>query len=78
MVIISCGNKRKFHFFTLLPTLLKLNLLGGMQTSIATLEISMEFPQKIKSGTFDPAISLLGIYLKKPKTLIRKNICTKE
>ena len=25
---------------------------------------------------FDPATPLLGIYLKKPKTLIQKNICT--
>ena len=25
---------------------------------------------------YDPATPLLGIYPKKPKTLIRKNICT--
>ena len=25
---------------------------------------------------YDPAIPLLGIYLKKPETLILKNICT--
>ena len=36
----------------------------------------MEIPQKIKKGiTYDPEISLLGIYLKKVKTLIRKDIC---
>ena len=25
---------------------------------------------------YDPVIPLLGVYLKKPKTLIQKNICT--
>ena len=37
----------------------------------------MEFPQIIKNGTpYDPVIALLGIiYLKKPETLIGKNIC---
>ena len=28
----------------------------------------MEVPQKIKNRTYDPAIPLLGIYLKKMKT----------
>ena len=48
-----------------------------MQTGIATVENSMEIPQKIKKGTpLDPAIPLLGIDPKEPKTLIRKNIST--
>ena len=35
------------------------------------------FLRKLKMDLpFDPAISLLGIYLNNPKTLIRKNICT--
>ena len=52
-------------------------LLVGMQTSAATVESSMEFPQKIKNGsTFDPGIPLPGIYLKESKILTRKNIST--
>ena len=52
-------------------------LLVGMQTGVATVENSMEIPQKITNGSaFDPAISLLGIYPKEPKTLIQKNIST--
>ena len=52
-------------------------LLVGMQIGAATVESSMEIPQKIKNGLpFDPAILLLGIYLKEPKTLIQKNIST--
>ena len=53
-------------------------LMVGMQTDAATVENSMEFPQKTKSGTafFDPAIPLLGLYPKDPETLIRKNLCT--
>ena len=40
-------------------------LLVGMQTGAATVENSMEFPQKAKNGTpFDPAIPLLGLYSK--------------
>ena len=50
-------------------------LLVEMQTGTATLESSMEIPQKIKNSLpFDPAISLLGIYLEEAKTLIQKNI----
>ena len=51
-------------------------LLVGMQIILATVENSMEIPQKIKAGSafFDPVIPLLGIYLKKPKILIKKNI----
>ena len=46
----------------------------GMQIGEATVESSMEIPQKIKNeSTFDPAIPLLGIYLKEPKSLVQKN-----
>ena len=48
-------------------------LLVGMQTGAATVESSMEISQKMDLP-FDPAILLLGIYPKKPKTLIQKNI----
>ena len=52
-------------------------LLVGMQTGTATVENSMKFPQKIKNGTaFDPAIPLLGIYPKNPKTPVQKNVCS--
>ena len=38
---------------------------------------SVEVPPKIKTELpQDPAILLLGVYLKKPKTLIRKDTCT--
>ena len=48
-----------------------------MQTGAATVENSMEFPQKTKDGTaFDPAILLLGLYPKNPETPIQKNLCT--
>ena len=47
------------------------SLLVGMQIDAATVESSMEIPQKIKNGyDLDPAIPLLGIYLKEPKMLI--------
>ena len=46
-------------------------LLVGMQTGAATVESSMELPQKIKNGTpQDPAIP----FLKNPKILIQKSI----
>ena len=46
-------------------------LLVGMQIAAATVESSMEIPQKIKNRTaFDPVIPFLGIYPKEPKTLI--------
>ena len=52
-------------------------LLVGMQTGEATVENSMEFPQKLKMELpFDPAIPLLGLYLKNPETPIQKNLCT--
>ncbi len=51
-------------------------LLVGMQTGAATVGRNMELPQKIKNGTsYDQAIPVLGIYLKKSKRLIQKNIC---
>ena len=44
-------------------------LLVGLQTGAATVENSMEFPQKIKNETaFDLAIPLLGLYPKNPET----------
>ena len=52
-------------------------LLVEMQTGAATLENSMEVPQKIKNRTtYDPAIVLLGIYPKDTKRLIRRGTCT--
>ena len=52
-------------------------LLVGMQTGPATVENNMKIPEKLKTDLpFDPAIPLLGIYLKEPKTLIRKNKST--
>ena len=52
-------------------------LLVGMQIGAATVKSSMEIPQKVKMELpSDPGIPLLGIYLKKPETLIWENICT--
>ena len=52
-------------------------LLVGMKTGAATVENSMEFPQKIKmEPLFDLALPLLGLYPKNPETLIQKNLCT--
>ena len=52
-------------------------LLVGMQTGTATVENSMEFPQKTKNELlFDSVIPLLGLYPKDPKTPILKNLCT--
>ena len=52
-------------------------LLMGIQIGAATLENSMEIPQKLKMDLpFDPAIPLLGIYPEKSETLIEKNIST--
>ena len=48
-----------------------------MQTGVATVENSMEFPQKTKNGIpFDLAIPLLGLYPKNTETPIQKNLCT--
>ena len=53
-------------------------LLVGMQTGVATVENSMEFPQKTKNGTaLWPSNSAAGIiYPKNPETPIQKNLCT--
>ena len=52
-------------------------LLVEMQIGAATVEKSMEFPQKTKNGSpFDPAIPLLGLYPKNPETPIQKNLYT--
>ena len=49
----------------------------GMKTGAATLENSMEFPQKIKIEIhYDPAIELVGIYPKDTKMLLRRGTCT--
>ena len=48
-------------------------LLVGMQIGEATVENTMEFPQKTKNGiAFDPAIPLLGLYPKSPETLSKR------
>ena len=47
-----------------------------MQTGEATVENSMEFPEKLKMELpFDPAILMLGLYPKSPETPIQKNLC---
>ena len=52
-------------------------LLVGLQTGAATMENSMEFPQKTEMELpFDPAIPLLGLYPKNPETPIQKNLIT--
>ena len=52
-------------------------LLVGMQTGTATLENSMEVPQKIKNKLpYDPAIALLGIYPRDTGVLFRRDTCT--
>ena len=52
-------------------------LLVGMHRGAATVESSMEIPQKIKNGWPSDLVNpLLGIYLKEPETLIQKNIST--
>ena len=52
--------------------------LVGMQIGVATVENSMEFPQKIKNGTaFRPGNSTAGtIHPKNPETSIQRNLCT--
>ena len=52
-------------------------LLVGMQAGAATLENSMEVPQKTKNRTtLDPAIVLLGIYPQDTGVLFRRDTCT--
>ena len=49
----------------------------GMQTDAATVENSIEFPQKTKDGTaFQSSDPTAGIYPKNPETPIQKNLCT--
>ena len=51
--------------------------LVGMQTAVATVGNSMEFPQKLQMELpFDPAIPLLGLCHENPETPIQKNLCT--
>ena len=48
-----------------------------MPTGEATVENSMEFPQKTKMEMpFDPAIPLLGLYIKHFEIPVQKNLCT--
>ena len=47
-----------------------------MQTGAATLENSMELPQKIKNRPYGPAIALLGIYPKDTSVLFQNGTCT--
>ena len=52
-----------------------LTLLVGMQTSTATMENSVEFPQKLEIELpYDPAIPLLGIHTE--ETRIERDTCT--
>ena len=52
-------------------------LLVGMQTGVATVESSMEVPQKLRiESTCNPVSPLLGIYPKNMEILIQKDICT--
>ena len=53
-------------------------VLLGMQTGAATVENSMEFPQKkLKMELpFEPVISLMRMYSKNPESPIQKNLCT--
>ena len=52
-------------------------LLVAMQIRVATVENSMEGPQKLEMELpNDPAIPLLGIHRKKPNTPIQRNIRT--
>ena len=49
----------------------------GMQAGAATLENSMEVPQKTKIELpYDPAIALLGIYPRDIGVLFRRDTCT--
>ena len=51
--------------------------LVGMQTGAATLENSMEVPQKFKIDLpYDPAVALLGIYPRDTGVLMHRGTCT--
>ena len=63
----NSGNRRKRISFALLV---------GIQTGAATLENSMEVPQKIKNRLpYDPAIALLGIYPRDTGVLFQRGTC---
>ena len=48
-----------------------------MQAGAATLQNSMEVPQKLKTELpYDPAIALLGIYPRDTGVLFRRDTCT--
>ena len=52
-------------------------LLMGIQTGAATVETSMQIPQKLKMDLpFDLATPPQGIYGKELRTLIQKNVST--
>lgn len=52
-------------------------LLVGMQTGAATLENSMESPQKIKNRTtYNLAMALLGIYPRDTGVVFQRGTCT--
>ena len=52
-------------------------LLVGLQIGTAVMENSMVVFKKLKMDIpFDSAIALLGIYPKKTKTIIHKDVCT--
>ena len=52
-------------------------LLVGMQIGAAILENSVEVPQKIKIDLpYDPAVALLGIYLRDTGVLMHRGTCT--
>ena len=54
-----------------------LALLVGMQTGAATLENSVEVPQKLKIDLpYDPAVALLGIYPRDIGILMHRGTCT--
>ena len=53
-----------------------LALLEGMQIGATAVESSIELPKILKiEMPYDLAIPFLGIYPKKPETLIQMNIC---
>ena len=54
-----------------------LALLVGTQTGAASLENSVEFPQKLKIDLpYDPAVALLGIYPQDTGVLRHRSTCT--
>ena len=80
----NTGNNRYWPGYGERRTLL-LTLLVGMQIGAATLENSMEVPQKkVKKQKqtnkqnlpCDPAIALLGVYPKDTNILIPRDTCT--